>query len=122
MIQTFVALADAMAAARPVITITDPVVIGLIFSFSDAWQTPATVGGGQTPAMHEASFAAQLYRLLYHASPGLALHMQPRFYLNGAYFGASVASTQQFFLAASQYEFILAGPNLLTLTRSDYRS
>lgn len=120
MIKSFTALAAAMGAEQPVITITDQALIGLIFSFSDAWQPPRV--SGQTPRFQQAVFAAQLYRLLYRASPGLALHMQPRFYLNGEYFNASVQATQQFFLSAREYEFILARPNLLTLTIAAYRS
>lgn len=121
MAQTLSELVLDMAAEKPVITLTEPELIALLFSFSDAWQPLAgSVLEGAEEPLARAVFTAQVGRLLRRASFGLALHMQPRHFIYGAYFDVPVWAVQQFFLHTAQYEFILARPDLLRLTITDY--
>lgn len=123
MAQTLSELVLDMAAEKPVITLTAPELIALLFSFSDAWQPLAggALEGPKDPLTQEV-FAAQVGQLLRRASLGLALHMQPSHFIYAAYFDVPVQAVQQFFLHTAQYEFILARPDLLRLTLIGYLS
>ena len=121
MATTLSELVADMVREKPVITLTDPGLIALLFSFSDAWQPlSSTLLQKAEEPLAQAVFAAQVGQLLHRASLGLALHMQPRHFIYAAYFDVPVWAVQQFFLHTAQYEFILARPDLLRLTIAGY--